>query len=375
MIAALVLARHLDRRDQEEHDEEEDRRRWPMRAAVTGGSYSRERARSDERRSSTGRTLEASPSRARPRSTRRRRPRGGPSAVRAPELACTKTRSSRPGLAELADHRLRPRPRPGYGAPVPPSSARTPRSPPMRDREGDEQRRVDVVVRRRARCGRASASPTTRLISPATVSAPWRDDVRVDHQQPDAEQQQREAGPADRQHREAEQRESAARPRRARRAAPRPGGRSRSRSRRSRRGRAAGSGSGRSACSAGCVKKPGLDLVDLRAGGVQRRVLAGSSCGRRSCSAAPAGSARARRSTFICSASSLVEVGRLAHRRRRPRRRCGRGTSAARVSEATASLITLRRRSEPRFCAARVDRRRGADVRRRRHREHVGRLR
>ena len=44
-------------------------------------------------------------------------------------------------------------------------------------------------------------------------------------------------------------------------------------------------------------------------------------------------------------------------------------------SEAAASLITLRRRSVPMFWPLRVDRRRGADVRLRRHREHVGRLR
>ena len=64
-----------------------------------------------------------------------------------------------------------------------------------------------------------------------------------------------------------------------------------------------------------------------------------------------------------------AEVRRLAHCLRRPRPRCGRGSARASRSDAAASLITLRRRSDWMFPPLDVDRRRGADVRLRRHRQ------
>ena len=238
---------------------------------------------------------------------------------------------------------------------------------PSNDRERDQQRSVHVVVRRR-RVVEEQQRADHELIRPETVSAPWlttwasitssaargeqgaarpssigrtakpkrarqerdraeragEDDARVEDLEADprdpGEEEQRDQVRVDQR---VQQAREEARVRR-RRSARRPCG-------------------GRSPC---------------------RR-----SCGRRSCSAAPAGSARCTSITFICSACSAVEVRGLAHAPVGPR-----GVAAVELrrgsrSEAAASLITLRRRSVLRFGAAAVDRRRGADVGRRRHRE------
>ena len=123
------------------------------------------------------------------------------------------------------------------------------------------------------------------------------------------------------------------------------------------------------------VKKPGFDRVDLRAREVQRerplrilRLVAVELVEQR-------GQGRRDQVDHVHLQRLLRgQVRRLAHGDRRPGR-VSLCVAASAVRDAAASLITFRRRSVPRFCAARVDRRRRADVRRRRHREHVGRLR
>ena len=165
---------------------------------------------------------------------------------------------------------------------------------PSADGDRDDQRRVHVVVGR-GRVVEEHQRADDEADQPRDGERAVGHDVRVDHEQRDAEQEQREAGPADRQHREAEERRAAAT------TAPSAPGRTtpgwkiskpipampgeeeqrdqvrvdqrvqqareeaRARPRRSARRRCGG----RSAC------RP--------------------SCGRRSCSAAPAASARARR--------------------------------------------------------------------------------
>ena len=120
-------------------------------------------------------------------------------------------------------------------------------------------------------------------------------------------------------------------------------------------------------------QEAGARLVDLGAGGVELEALRARSSSRRSCRAAPAASARSCRSRSSSaprrrSGSSDLRTALSAHATLRP------WLFASPRSDAAASLTIFRRRSLPMFAPLRVDRRRGADVRLRRHREHVGRL-
>ena len=149
---ALVLARHLDRRDQEEHDEEAGRRRGSTRPAAIPRPYS---APSSSR--PLGPTSRARARRARARS---------PSApARAPELAVDEapepaTRTT----AVLADDAVRPDDRRAAAAPAPPSSARTPRSRRSRPSTSATSGRRRVV--RRGRVVEEHQHPDARRSAP-----------------------------------------------------------------------------------------------------------------------------------------------------------------------------------------------------------------
>ena len=138
---ALVLAGDLDRRDQEQDDQEEDDCEDDDGAAVTDvdptPAHVHDRRARARRSTPTTRTLLARPS-------------GSPSAVRAlPELAVDEHEAVAPGLADLADHRLRRRRGPAGGAPATRLRDRERPEAAEADRERDDERRVDVVVRRR----------------------------------------------------------------------------------------------------------------------------------------------------------------------------------------------------------------------------------
>ena len=232
-----------------------------------------------------------------------------------------------------------------------------------------------MVRRRRVVEERGEADARARSGRRA-VSAPWLGTCASSDEQADAEQHQREPGPRDRQHREAEEREraSADGAERAREddpgvedleADPGDAGEEEQRDdvrvdQRS-RGTASQKPGSTSSISAPAVwsvnGRPARSCaaVDLRQQRRQRR--------------------RDQRRSRSSSAPRPRSGSTPRARPRRPRRRCGRGSSRAPRSDAAASLTTLRRRSLPMFAPLDVDRRRRADVRLRRHREHVGRLR
>ena len=243
---------------------------------------------------------------------------------RAPELALDEDQVVAPGLAELADHRLRPRP---DRATAHLYRLRQREHPDQADadREGDEQRRVHVVVRR-GRVVEEQQRADHEADQPGDGERAVGDHVGVDHQQPDTEEQQGEAGPADRQHREAEQREQ-----------------QRDRAERT------GQHHARVEDLEADPRDPGEEeqrdqvRVDQRVQqareeararprrSARRRCAGRSACrpssGRRSCPATRAGSARARRRRS--SASPPARRGsRPCAPRRPPTRRCGGGTSS-----------------------------------------------
>ena len=122
------------------------------------------------------------------------------------------------------------------------------------------------------------------------------------------------------------------------------------------------------------MTKPGFDVVDLRPRrcSVKARSPAGS------CQPVELVEQRRERGAITSITFAAAPRSRSGStpcgRPRRPTPRCGRGSSRAPRSDAAASFTTLRRRSFWMFDAADADRRRRADVRLRRHREHVGRL-
>ena len=228
----------------------------------------------------------------------------------------------------------------------------------LAEHERPERRRAPRRARTRAaptpgtapaRCGTASAARRRARSARRRVSAPWLDDVQRRRRAARPEQDQREPGPADRQHREAEERgESATAPSAPGRTTP---GWKISKpipaipARKSSEIRF-----GSISVFSSRVKKPGRRVVDLRVREVERerplrvlRLVAVELLQQR-------GQVGAIRSiTFIFSASLRGQVRRLAH-----------GGAAhvvlrlvalrrARVSEAAASLITLRAGRVPMF--------------------------
>ncbi len=177
--AALVLARDLDRRDQEEDDEEED----DGEGDESGGHDWNYRTVSSS--PSTASTWTWSPGTSSPPSAR---------------CACQSSPPTRtwPGVAHdglFADDAVR-----ADGDRPPPHLHRLrERERPRTRRAGsstDERRARPRCGTARARCGRAAACPTDEADQPGDGERAVRHDVRVDHEQRDPEQDQREAGPA-----------------------------------------------------------------------------------------------------------------------------------------------------------------------------------
>ena len=237
-------------------------------------------------------------------------------------------------------------------------------TPPSTTVERDHERHASVVRRRRV--VEEHEQPDRRARSARdSVSAPWLGTCSVEHEQRDAEQDQREPGPARSAAPRSRRAPSGARPRRARPGRTTPGWKISKpipaiparKSSEMRFGsisvlssRVRNPGSTSSICaparwSVNAAARLRLVAVELAA-------------------AARAASARRRRSRSSAAPRSRGQVRRLAHGARRPTSRCGRGSPRAPRSEAAASLITLRRRSLPMFWPLDVDRRRGADVRR-----------
>ena len=249
---ALVLARDLDRRDQEQHD----RKRTTTASDDQRGSHASilctvERQaveRVDPRARSPGRS--GSSERARQSSPR------------------TNTWPPLAHDALHADDLLRADRRPGCRRTAPPSRCANAQKPPS----------TAVIASRPAgpRCGTARrvveerASPTAIATSPESVSAPCVVTCASIDEQRDAEQHERQPAHESGSTEKPKSAQEHADARRARPGARRRGGRSRSRARRCRRGRAARRCSGRSASRGTASGSPGFESVDLRAGRVQR---------------------------------------------------------------------------------------------------------
>src|SRR6476646_6304660 len=118
--------------------------------------------------------------------------------LRAPELAVDEDQVVPAGFADLTDHRLRPD-RDRASAHLHRLRQREHPDRAQPKREGGQQRRVAVVVRR-GRVVEEQQGADHEADQARDRQRAVGDHVRVDHQEPDAEEQEREAGPADRQH-------------------------------------------------------------------------------------------------------------------------------------------------------------------------------
>ena len=179
MIAALVLARDLDRRRQEEHE---------RGTAIDDDGDERGGHERDPTRRSADRLLPAVARRARARRRCPRPRRAGPGGV-GPSLGVRARQSSPLTNTSLVAPRTTPscrrasaaRPRPGSAGPGRPSRPRRPRTAPSATAIATSDRQRDLV---RAPAGsKSSSAPTTKQTAPASVSAPWLTTKRSAHEE------------------------------------------------------------------------------------------------------------------------------------------------------------------------------------------------